>query len=111
MADQNRGGRLIAADTIARRAETMHFEDGNIVLNTSFDVEPVMLQAEFERLNWNGSFKGSRELGLLKGASIPMPIWMELRRTGILKDPAAFCRWIKAHPKFKTTEGNPFKCS
>lgn len=111
MADQNKGGRLIAADTIARRAETMHFEDGKIVLNTSFDVEPILLQAEFERLGWNGSFKGSKELGLLKAANIPMPTWMMLRRTGILRDPAALCRWLKDHPKFKTTDGQALKCS
>lgn len=111
MADQNKGGRLVAADTIARRAEMMHFEDGKIIMNTKFDVEPVLLQAEFERLNWNGSFRGTKELGMLKGASIPMPIWYQLRQAGILQDPVAFCRWLKSNPKFKTTDGNPFKCS
>lgn len=111
MADQNTGGRLLAADTIGRRAEMMHFEDGNIVLNTIMDVEPILLQNEFDRFTWNGTFKGTKELGLLKAASIPMPVWYALRQMGILRDPAALCRWLKDHPKYKTTDGTALKCS
>lgn len=111
MADQNKGGRLLAADTIARRTEIMHFESGNIIFNTKFDVEPVILQAELERFQWNGSFKGTKELGMLKAATIPMPIWFALRQSGLLRDPAALCRWLNDHPKFKTTDGQALKCS
>jgi len=110
MANQNTGGRLLAADTIGRREERVHFEDGNIVLNTIVDVEPILLQNEFERINWSGSFHGSRELGMLKFASIPMTTWLMLRQTGILQDKAALCRWLKDHPKFKTTEGQVLEC-
>ena len=110
MSDQNKGGRLIAADTIGRREERMHFEDGKIVLNTKFDVEPILLQNEFDRFAWGGSFRGSAELRLLKGASIPMPLWLQLRQSGILKDKCAFKRWLDAHPKFKTTDGAVFGC-
>lgn len=111
MADQNTGGRLIAADTIARRAETMHFEDGKIIMNTAFDVEPILLQNEFDRFTWNGSFRGTKELGLLKAASVPMPTWYALRQAGILRDPPALCRWLAEHPKYKTTDGVALKCS
>lgn len=111
MANQNTGGRLLSADAIGRRDEMVHFEDGKIILNTRFDVEPILLQSEFERLNWNGSFKGSPMLGILKAMSVPLPIWYQLRQSGVLKDPAALCRWLKAHPKFKTTDGQALKCS
>ena len=111
MADQNKGGRILAADTISRRSEMMHFEDGKIVLNTILDVEPILLQNEFDRFTWNGSFKGSKELGLLKAASVPMTTWFQLRQAGILKDPAALCRWLRDHPKYKTTDGVALKCS
>lgn len=106
MADKNT--RIITADTLARRKQEMVFQsDGSIVLNTKFDVEPVMLESEFERNHlWAGNFKGSPELRMLKGASIPMTLWLQLREKGILKDRNALRRWLADHPKFKTTDGN-----
>jgi len=97
---------VIVSDAVARKVQLMHhMGDGRIVFETRLDAEPVMTHAEFARSRWKGNFRGSKELGLTMAASIPMPLWWELRHLGILNDPPAFQRWLDANPAFKTTEG------
>lgn len=100
-------GHIIASDVVSRRVQTAHKEDGKIILNTTFDAEPsVDVARDTKNHLWDGKFRGTKELGMLKAAVLPLTIWMKLQREGVLKDPKAFQRWLNANPAFKATEGN-----
>ena len=71
-------------------------------IETRLDVEPMLDHAQTIRVHcWDGKYRD----GTL-AAILPMPIWHQLRREGILQDPKALQRWINEHWKLKATEGN-----
>lgn len=104
-------GRIIASDVIARRVQTAHFDvDGGVTLNTAFDAEDIVEDAALTKNHlWNGNYKGSKELGLTKIGTIPLPIYFQLQREGRLpqQDPAAFAKWFMEYKAFKTVDGKP----
>ena len=100
-------GRVVSSDVIQRRVQTMHKEDGKIILNTTYDAEDAIERAKAHRNHlWTGNYKGSPELKATLVAVLPMTIWMKLHREGVLRDPEAYQRWLNANPAFKATEGN-----
>lgn len=100
-------GKVVVADVVSRRVQTMHREDNKIVLNTAYDAEPsIDVARDTKNHLWDGKFRGTKELGMLKAAVLPLTIWMKLQRDGVLKDPKAFQKWLNANPAFKATEGN-----
>lgn len=101
-------GRILVADPVARRVQTMHTEGGKVILNTRFDAQDMVDEAAISRNHlWSGNYKGSPELGATRVAIIPLTILMELRRRGILQDRAALAKWLRENPAFKATDGNP----
>lgn len=87
---------VIAADAIARREQRLHvLDDGaTLALETVFDIEPVIEQNKVDMREAPGNFRGSEQGLGVRVASIPMPIFMELQRRGLTKDPRDFKKWL-----------------
>lgn len=101
-------GKIVASDVVTRRVQTYHEEGGKVVLNTAYDAEPAIDYAAATRNHlWDGTFRGTKELGMVKAAILPMTIWMHLKKTGVLDDAAAFKRWLADpdHAAFRATGG------
>ena len=79
-------------DLIGQKQFWHEDEDGNVTIQTSQDVSDVIEANKLqfnqvdERANWKGD--------LHKIGSIPMSIYYDLKRRGILDDQAALKRWL-----------------
>ena len=98
---------IVASSELGRHQQTIHLaNDGGITLHTEADVEEIIEDAKAHRAHlWSRNFRSPSPLGT-KAAVIPLHILQHLRETGILRDPAAFQRWLNEWPAFKATDGN-----
>jgi len=85
--------RLVSENAAIGQKQYWHdHDDGSVTIQTVQDVEDVAesnkqsFNQVDERANWNGDMH--------KVASIPMAIFYDLKRKGILDDPAAMKKWL-----------------
>jgi hypothetical protein len=86
--------RLFSEDPIGGKRVLFHYDYDSvqIVFETQHDVEPILdannliRDSMDERANWKGEWH--------RVASIPLPLYFDLKRKGIVKDPADFKRWL-----------------
>lgn len=84
--------------------EIFHYDNGRVWMETVMDAQPVFddNQREYnsvdERAKW-GEFT--------KVASVPMHLFTEMRRSGVLKDPKAIAKFLndRDNLKFRTRPG------
>jgi hypothetical protein len=97
---------LFSVDPITAIRKTWHEDaDGRVDLQTEHDVTDIVEDAKGhhnlfdERTPWKGDMH--------RVASIPMPLFMELQRQGIVDDPKAFKRWLNERDNrvFRTRPG------
>jgi hypothetical protein len=94
-------------DPAAGMVETIHLDEtfDRLILETSQDVTPLIEEnrAFMADTDERAPFKGD----LVRVASIPMNLFMELDRIGITRDPAAFRRWLndRDNSVFRTRPG------
>lgn len=87
--------RTLSVDPALRKVVTFHdLHDGRFAVDTVFDAQDIA--DHVQTLRDVRPATGDRYLG-----SIPMPMWAELRRTGILKDPQALQEWFAIHTKLQ----------
>jgi hypothetical protein len=86
-------------DPATGKTVLFHYEDnGRVTLETLQDVEPILndAQRDFnsidERARW-GEFQ--------KIGTIPMPLYMQMRREGILQDPKALAKFFNDRDNLK----------
>ncbi len=79
--------------------------DGQVTFETEQDVTEIVEDAKgFERMfRQNANWKGEMH----RVASIPMPIFMQLQREGIVDDDVAFKKWLNGRNQrvFRTRPG------
>lgn len=98
---------LMDEDPLLGRVRLFHdLGDDRWAIESRYDLEPALEANQVSRKAWPGHYRGSPELGMTLAARLPMPIWMQLRKTGILRDPKALQKWLNEWPAFKATEGN-----
>ncbi len=85
--------RLVSENAAIGQKQYWHdHDDGSVTIQTVQDVEDVAesnkqsFNQVDERANWQGDMH--------KVASIPMAIFYDLKRKGILDDPAAMKKWL-----------------
>jgi len=85
--------RLVSENAAIGQKQYWHdHDDGSVTIQTVQDVEDVAESNKQSfnqvdaRANWNGDMH--------KVASIPMAIFYDLKRKGILDDPAAMKKWL-----------------
>lgn len=98
--------RFFDSDPSTGKTVMWHFDmdTKRVTMETLQDVEPILDDAQRdynsvdERARW-GEFQ--------KIGTIPMPIYMQLRREGVLRDPKALAKWLndRDHLKFRTRPG------
>lgn len=97
---------VVASDPVSRRIQTLTHEHDRLVLNTTYDAEPILEDAKIGRDHlWSGNYHKDG-LGT-RIATIPLTILVMLRQKGILQDRKALARWLNDNPGFKTVDGNP----
>lgn len=96
---------LFDHDPVMKTRKVFHYDhsDDSFTIETVQDVTEI---AELNKAQFNGTadhWKGD----LHKVASIPMPIYMQLQKEGIVDDPAAFRRWLNDRDNrvFRTRPG------
>jgi len=98
--------RIISHNADAKITQYWHeHEDGSVTLETIQDVTDIaeankqVFNQFDERSNWKGDMH--------KVASIPMSVYYDLKRKGILDDPAAMKRWLNSSENqvFRTRPG------
>jgi hypothetical protein len=79
-------------DLIGQKQFWHEDEDGNVTIQTSQDVSDVIEanRLQFNQVDERANWKGD----LHKIGSIPMSIYYDLKRRGILDDQAALKRWL-----------------
>src|SRR6266576_2736899 len=98
---------LMDRDPLLGRVRLFHdLGDDRFAVESQYDLEPTLDATQQARQEWPGHYRGTPGLGMTLAARLPMPIWMQLRKLGILQDPVALQRWLNAWPAFKATEGN-----
>lgn len=97
--------RLFDFDPIMRRQVLFHSsDDGNsFTLENQQDVTELLENNKLNRLDAQEDWKGDMH----RVASIPLVLWMQLRREGVTSDPKAFRRWLNDpdNAAFRTKEG------
>jgi hypothetical protein len=85
--------KIISTNPSIGQVQKMHFhEDGALTIETVQDITDIaeankaQYNAFDERSNWKGD--------LHKVASIPMSVYYDLKRQGILDDPVAMKAWL-----------------
>ena len=98
---------LTDADPLLGRVRRFHaLPDERFAIESRYDLEPILEANQVAREHWPGHYRGTPELGITLAARLPMPIWHQLRKVGILQDPTALQRWLNTWPAFKATSGN-----
>ena len=86
--------KLFDYDPLTLTKKVFHGEDnGNFAIETVQDAAPI-LEANRQEINSTNAKLGSGKEDFVKVASIPMNIYMELRKQGITRDPVAMKRWL-----------------
>lgn len=90
--------RLFDHDPLTGITEWFHMEDGDdsFTIQTTQDAAPL-IEANREHFNQFDSARtpfGDKIGASSKVASIPLNVYMDLKTKGILRDPAAFKRWL-----------------
>jgi hypothetical protein len=97
--------RLFDDDPITGTRRIFHYDDGRVTLETRQDVEDLVEYTKAvnnlhdERTPWKGD--------LHRVASIPMNVFMELQKKGIVDDEKAFKEWLndRDYRVFRTRPG------
>ena len=92
-------------DPLTLKRTLWHEDQDGLTIVPQQNVEPILEankrlhNSVDERARWKGSWH--------RVASIPMPLYMELERRGITKDPKAFARWLNDRDNrfFRTRPG------
>lgn len=80
----------LSADPALQKVVKFHdLNDGRFAVDTVYDVQDIVDHAQRIRNAQKADWKGENMV-----ASIPMPLFMELRKQGIVQDKAAFKRWL-----------------
>ena len=89
--------KLFDYDPLTLTKKVFHYDDSvdnrNFAIETIQDAAPI-IEANQAELNSTNAKIGSGKEDFVKVASIPMNIYMELRKKGIAQDPAAMKRWL-----------------
>ena len=84
---------LVSENKAIGQKQYMHeHDDGSLTIQTVQEVEDVTEtnKTQFNQFDERASWKGE----VHKVASIPMSIFYDLKRKGILDDPAAMKKWL-----------------
>jgi len=84
---------IISHDSLTGTTQKMHLTtDNKLVLETTYEVDAIAEMAKAER----NSIGRTERLpdGMVKVASLPMMIYMDLRKKGILGDKMALRKWL-----------------
>jgi hypothetical protein len=100
-------GRIVSGDALSRRVQSIHREDGKVILDTVFDAQDMVDEAAMARQGWNGGYRGTKDWSATRIAVIPLTILFDLRKKGIMQDQKALAKWLNEYSAFKATDGNP----
>ncbi len=98
--------RIISTNATIGQVQKMHFhEDGGITLETQQDVSAIVEanKAAYNQVDERANWKGDMH----RVGSVPMSIYYDLKRRGILDDQAALKRWLNdpENQVFRTRPG------
>ena len=98
--------RIVSTNAAIGQVQKMHFhEDGGITLETQQDVTDVLEanKATFNQVDERAGWKGEMH----RVASIPMSVFYDLKRKGIIDDPVALKKWLNSgeNAVFRTRPG------
>ena len=82
---------LIAVDPACLAKTEIEESDGRIVIRNAQDAEPIVEANKLDYTEGNG-YSASRNLRRV--ASIPLVLYLDLRKRGILRDPHRFRAWL-----------------
>lgn len=84
---------VISHDSLTGTTQKMHLTtDNKLVLETTYEVDAVAEMAKAERNSISRTDKVAD--GMVKVASIPMMVYLDLRKRGILGDKTALRKWL-----------------
>ena len=95
---------LVAVDPLCRAKTEWEEIDGRLVVRNAQDAEPIV--EDNKRLSSEGDgYSPSRNLRRV--ASIPLVLWLDLRKRGITRDPRRFRAWLSDpdNRHFRTAPG------
>ena len=95
--------RLFGHDPLTGITQYWHVTDkGEYVIETQQDVTAIAKKNKAERNSQDGSWGEGRKIG-----SIPLNIFYDLKRKGIIDDPKAFLKWLQdsENKSWRTKEG------
>jgi|HigsolmetaAR203D_1030402.scaffolds.fasta_scaffold03951_5 hypothetical protein len=102
--------KIIDTDVLTGTTRIFHYDPA--VDDRHFFVQTVqrtdaLVEANKREINEAAPLKKSGKETLVKVASIPLSLYMELRRKGIAQDPAAMRKWLNDPDNrvFRTREG------
>ena len=84
---------VISYDSMTGTLQKMHLTtDNKLVLETTYEIDPIAEMAKEER----NSVSRTEKLpdGMVKVASLPMMVYLDLRKKGILGDKTALRKWL-----------------
>ena len=82
---------LIAVDPLARAKTEWEESDGRLVIRNAQDAEPIV-EANKRAYTEGDGYSASRNLRRV--ASIPLVLYLDLKKRGILRDPRRFRAWL-----------------
>ncbi len=93
---------VISYDSLTGTLQKMHLTtDNKLVLETSYEIDPVAEMAKAERDAISKTDKVPD--GMVKVASLPMMVYLDLRKKGILGDRTELRKWLASE------EAAPFR--
>lgn len=99
---QYNSSELISRDSLTGTAQRMHLTtDNKIVLETTYNVDEIAEAAKAER----DMIRRTEKLpdGMVKVASLPMVLYLDLRKRGILGSKTELRKWLASE------EAQPFR--
>lgn len=102
--------KLFDYDPLTLTKQVFHYDESvdakGFTIETIQDATPL-LEANKAQLNSTNAKIGAGKEEFVKVASIPMNIYMQLRKQGIIQDPAALKRWLNDpdNKLFRTRHG------
>jgi hypothetical protein len=82
---------LVAVDAACRAKTEWEESDGRLVIRNAQDAEPVVEANKAEYTQGDGY---SESRNLRRVASIPLVLYLDLKKRGILRDPRKFRAWL-----------------
>ena len=96
--------RTLTSDPNLQKVVRFHdLNDGRFAVETVYDAQQIVDHVHDMRMGQPAGYPS--DVANYVG-SIPMPMWAELKRQGIIDDPKALKQWFAIHNKLKGKDGS-----